>query len=169
MRDENLQTEYDDLFIFDFSDVAQRHLINEKKFYDATAEAKSSTIPFPTFVFGIGCPGYRNTIDFESNIYFPVCNAAVGKPIKPQMRDRISFLVEPQLEWDPAGMSGGAAFGINNCGPHWELFACGLITNASKSVFNVIPFPTIVKLIEMARWKVFKKVTEEQIQRELGL
>ena len=137
-----------DCCIFDFTTSVQDGSLEPTSWYDLAVDIGKDYTPEPLNVLAIGYPGHRNSIDYENKKYGASPSAVWGYQTANSMRNRLAFRVDPEINFDPFGMSGSPVFVIklNDLIP--EVFLCGIVTNASRTKFHFTPLKNIRKLIE---------------------
>jgi len=134
--------------LFEFTDVVNSGKLKKSDWYELRHDISSGIIPSAAMVCAIGYPGFRNSIDYEAKNYAKSPNVVWGKETRPRMQGRLSLVPDPEISFDPAGMSGGPVFGFRLESHSPEVFLAGIIANASNAVFNFMPLTRIRRAIE---------------------
>jgi hypothetical protein len=136
-----------DCMLFEFTDVVASGALSRHNWYDLTEEMEWDQTPKPSLVCAIGYPGYRNHIYYENWCYGVSPNIVWGKECLPKIGDRLAFSPNPEISFEPKGMSGGPVFCIRLNASDPEAFFAGILTNASKSLFHFLPLVRLKHLV----------------------
>lgn len=145
---ESEKSEYNfDCVLFEFTKPVKAGMLSEHGWYDLTQELTEEKLSKPSGVIAIGYPSHRNEIDYETDQYSMAPNSVFGYESTSSLEYRLAFDPEPEIEFDPQGMSGGPVFGISIENLEPEVFFAGIITNASRKKFHFLSRNRISSLI----------------------
>ncbi|MGY3439402.1 MULTISPECIES: hypothetical protein [unclassified Marinovum] len=133
-----------DCTIYEFTDGVRSGSLSATGWYNVSQDL-GATIRAEK-ALAIGFPGDRNSIDYLQSRYRAQPMAVWADPSEPSMKDRLSMVPNPEIDFEPSGMSGGGVFGISLASGQPKIFLAGLLANASTRVFNFIPVSTIARL-----------------------
>ena len=143
---DNVEQDYDFL-MFEFTAPVRKGLLPRHHWYDITKDLERSLTPKPCLVLSIGFPGHLNSIDYDQMSYSSQAYAVYGSEANSSIKGRLAFKPDPEVSFDPAGMSGGPVFGISINGTTLKLFLAGIVSNATRSKFNFVPLSHLSRAI----------------------
>ncbi|WP_299879892.1 hypothetical protein [uncultured Sulfitobacter sp.] len=136
-----------DCLAYEFTDLVMAGKLARSNWFELTKFDIDAPTPKPVLVAAVGYPSHRNIIDYDMNTYAIGPNVVWGVETEPLLRDRLSFIPEAPIDFDPNGMSGGPVFAIVESVVGLELRLVGILTNASRTAFNFIPLSRLSALI----------------------
>ena len=145
--EDNTELEYDFL-MFEFTTPVHQGLLSRQGWYNIESDLQRRKTPKPNLTIAIGYPGCMNEIDYDRMAYNTRPYAIYGREARSSITGRLALEPHPKILFDPAGMSGGPVFGISvsELGP--SLFFAGIISEATSSKFNFVPFSRLSRAIE---------------------
>lgn len=139
-----------DLLVFEFTQIVDAGDLPSNFWYDLDLERKWERLPLPNRVLCIGYPSEVNAIDYELPRYAAKAVTVWGRPAKSALSRRVAFTPESSPIYDPAGMSGGAVFAITIEENEPLVFFAGLLTEATKSVFNFVSATRVRRVLDVS-------------------
>ncbi|MGC1505561.1 MAG: hypothetical protein WA782_15630, partial [Sulfitobacter sp.] len=121
-----------DCLLFDFSESVTEGRLSNLGWYEPDQFFDGNQTRKPLLACALGYPSFRNEIDYVENRYGASPNIVWGEETRTAMSDRLAFTPNPQIEFDPRGMSGGPVFGITQESNQLFLFFAGILTNATR-------------------------------------
>lgn len=139
-----------DCRLFDFTEPVASGKLRSTCWLELTAEWLNSGSADAELLMAIGYPDAFNDLDYAAKNMTVQPYAALGWPIDPMISNRCTFECVRSLEVDPSGMSGAPVYGYSVSGTGAFVTLEGLVTNASKSLFNYLPKAKIKKYLNHA-------------------
>jgi hypothetical protein len=128
-----------DIVFADFSEAVVRGGTSRYSWYDVSEELVSEDLSEPLVFICVGYPSDVNEIDYEGQHYGSTPFLVWGEGCINHLAKRKSFKPLSEVKYSPAGMSGGAVFGLTLRGQQLHLTFQGIASNASKEIFHFIP------------------------------
>lgn len=100
------------------------------------------------FQLTAGYPHLNLAINYDARDIPVAPRVVYGSPAGSTLTAREGFQVQPPLDYSPDGFSGAPVFSVFDRNGNWYLTLDGIATNASSSMFNYIPLPTVQTFLE---------------------
>jgi hypothetical protein len=128
-----------DAILYEFTDVVIDERLPSSGWYPINEKEITAGNPKPIRAFAVGFPGIYNSIDYSAQSYSFTPYCVWGDETAPMVPERLAFSPNPQVDFDPSGMSGSPVFGLDIDDLIPRVFFAGLLTNASKQIFHFMP------------------------------
>ena len=133
-----------DIRLFDFTDAVRAEAISKNSWLDLSKVRNINSMDSKRELqLTAGYPHLDRSIDYDRRDISVAPRVAYGRPLGETLRAREGFEVNPSLEYDPDGFSGAPVFSVVEQRSDWFLTLDGIVTNASRSRFNYVPFSYI--------------------------
>ena len=137
-----------DLRLYDFSEPVAFQSLSKLGWFDVTEETGQRFRSEVKIHVAIGHPFETTTLQYDPKHLVAQPCEVMGKGTVSTIRGRCAFQLLQPLEFDPDGFSGSPVFGIFVEGDKVFVEFEGIVTNASKSVFNYVHREIIDKYID---------------------
>lgn len=135
-----------DFLAFEFTSSVLNDDLPHNDWYDLDWDVGFCKISQTEKCVCIGYPSEINSIDFDSVKYEAKAISIFGTPKISAISRRLGFLPDHEPRYDPCGMSGGGVFALAFIDNEPRLAFAGILTEATKSMFNLLSVNDIKKI-----------------------